>query len=183
MLKKFTECLVFGSGFGIAFLTLWYVAAYVVSPMLFSSKLDNPAADYSSSQNAKPQMPALPSPEKFTEPASQFHELNYEEQIKKASVIALARYERSPDGRMKAIIKDFLKKDPGTEIHYKVGDEYASSSYSPKPGTNYGDGVIIFFVDSPAQMKLAMTFEGDRIRGLGDLPLELFTNKCKAPKA
>ena len=145
MLNKFTEGLVFGSGFGIAFLTLLFAAAYIGLPMFFFAKMSNATTDYASSKNAKSQICALPSPGKSPESSQQFHELKYEEQIKKASVIVLARFEPSPDGRMKAIIKDFLKKDPGTEIHYKVGDEYASSSYSPvdfhSKLTHWGCGV------------------------------------------
>lgn len=102
-----------------------------------------------------------------------------EEQIKASSVIALARYEKSADGKMRAIIKDFLKKAPGTTIYYDVGEEYANSSYYPKENTSYGDGVIIFFTGSPATMRMSMTFSGDRISGLGDLPLALFRKKCE----
>jgi hypothetical protein len=110
-----------------------------------------------------------------------FHELGAEEQIKEATVIALARYERADDGRMKAIIREFLKKQPNTTIYYNVGDEYAPSSYFPKEGMNYGDGVVIFFTGSPASM--SMSFSGDRIHGLGDIPLQLFKQKCEEPSA
>jgi hypothetical protein len=183
MLKKFTEGLVFGSGFGISFLALWYVAAYLITPMFVGSQLEQMADRHLSDLDAKTQSSNSPSPETLRESGPPFHDLNIEEQIKTSSVIALASYEPSPDGKMKAIIKEFLKKEPGVTLYYNVGDEYASSSYYPKDGTSYGDGLVIFFVGSPATMRMAMSYEGDRIRGLGDLPLELLKRKCKEPNA
>jgi len=111
-------------------------------------------------------------------PTKQFYTLPIEEKIQSASLIAVASYEQAPDGRMKAIITDILKKDPGTVSYYDIGDEYSSSSYYPNEKSSYGDGVIIFFTGSPATMKLSMTYEGDRIRGLGDMPMALFRAKC-----
>ena len=164
MFKKFLEGLVFGGGFGISFLILWYFAAYVVTPMFFSSQMDR----------AFPQQAEV-----LHESGTPFHELKLEEQIKQASVIALAKYEPAPDGKMKAVIKEFLKKEPDATIYYNVSDEYAPSSYYPKKNTNYGDGLIMFFTGSPAMMRMSMSYTGDRIGGLGDLPLELLKQKCK----
>lgn len=80
---------------------------------------------------------------------------------------------------MKAVITEFLKKDANVTIYYGMGDEYPSSSYYPKEKTGYGDGVVIFFTGSPAMIKMSMTYSGDRIHGLGDLPVELLRKKCK----
>jgi hypothetical protein len=109
--------------------------------------------------------------------------LGLEEQIRQASVIALAKYEKSPDGKMKAVIRELLKKESGTTIYYSIGDEYPSSSYYPSENRSYGDGVVIFFTGSPARMGMSMTFTGNRISGMGDLPVELFRKKCKEPQA
>ena len=84
---------------------------------------------------------------------------------------------------MRAIIKEFLKKESNTTIYYDIGDEYPSSSYYPREGTRYGDGVIIFFTVSPATMRMSMSFSGDRIHSLGDIPIELFKEKCNDPNA
>ena len=183
MLKKFTEGLVFGGGFGISFLALWYVAAYLITPMFVGSQIEQVANRHLSYLDAKTQSSISRTPETLRESGPPFHELKLEEQIKKSSVIALAKYEPSPDGKMKAIIKEFLKKEPGVTLYYNVGDEYASSSYYPKDKTSYGDGLVIFFVGSPAEMRMSMSYAGDRIRGLGDLPLELLKKKCKEPNA
>jgi hypothetical protein len=107
-----------------------------------------------------------------------FHELPIEDQIEQASVIAIARYEPAKDGQMKAVLKEFLKKEEGTTFHYQIGDEYVRSSYYPKQGTSHGDGIVIFFEGSPATMRRTMTYSGDRIHTLGDMPLELFRDKC-----
>jgi hypothetical protein len=120
-------------------------------------------------------------PESFNriiEPEVQFYDLPLEEQIAKASVIAVARYEAAPDGRMRAIISEILKKESGTVFYYKVGDEHPSSSYFPRENERHGEGLVIFFEGSPATIRLSMSFDGDRIRSLGDLPLELLRNKC-----
>ncbi len=74
------------------------------------------------------------------------------------------------------------KKEPGTIIYYKVGDEYPGASYYPKDGINRGEGVIIFFTGSPATMKMSVTFSDGRIHGLNDIPIELFKKKCKRLK-
>ena len=181
MLKKFIEGLIFGGGFGIAFLGLWYVAAYLITPMLAESQIEQVSNKHLSYFDAKTQSSHSQGSAIFRPTEPQFHELKLEEQIKKASVIAIAKYEPSPDGKMRAIIKEFLKKDPGVTLYYKLGDEYASASYYPKDKTTYGDGLIIFFVGSPATMRMSMSYQGDRIHSLGDIPLELFKSKCKEP--
>lgn len=183
MFKKFTEGLVFGGGFAISFVAIWYVAAYLISPMFIASRIEHEANKHLSELGANIQPSKPGSAEASRESAVPFHELGLEDQIKNSSVIALAKYERDPDGKMKAIIKEFLKKEPNVTIYYKIGEEYPSSSYYPKDNTSYGDGVVIFFTGSPATMRMSMSYSGDRIRGLGDLPLELFRKKCKEPNA
>ena len=108
----------------------------------------------------------------------QFYELSPEEQIARASVIVLAEYEPSSDGKMKAVIKEFLKRDEGITFYYELGDEHPSSSYYPKEDTKYGNGLIIFFEGNPASMRQSLSYYGDRINSLGDMPLELFKSKC-----
>lgn len=183
MLKKFTEGLIFGGGFAISFVVVWYVAAYLITPMFLETKFEEETTRKLSGLgvSAAPSSPAAT--EATGAPTVPFHELGLEDQIKTASVIALARYERGPDGKMKAVIKEFLKKDPGVTIYYNIGDDYPSASYVPKANTSYGDGVVIFFVGSPAMMRMSMSYSGDRIHGLGDLPVELLRNKCKQPGA
>lgn len=171
MPRKFLEGLVFGTGFALAFVVIAWLAVSLFVPMAFRSS-ELPVAMNGKGPTLAPQA---------QESVPQFYELPVEEQIKRASVIGLARYELSPDGKKKAVFREFLKKDPNTTIYYDIGDEYPSASYYPNEGKVYGDGMIVFFVGSPAKMTMSMSYEGDRIRGLGDIPLELLRKKCEKP--
>lgn len=100
----------FGSGFAIALMAVlvtgwsaglllrWHIPTQMSSPVI-------------------PTAPSSSATVEQSNPGVQFHELSLEEQIKKASVIALARHERWPDGKQKTIIKEFLKKEPNTTIN------------------------------------------------------------------
>lgn len=171
MLKKFVDGLVFGAGFAISFVALLVLAGLLLFPMMVSRQIEH-FPDIRPSSVAAHAQPSIP-----------FHDLGLEDQIKESSVIALARFEPAPDGKMKAVIKEFLKKEPNATIYYNIGDEYPSSSYYPKDDMSHGDGLVIFFVGSPASMRMSMSYSGDRIHGLGDLPVELFRQKCAAPAA
>jgi len=127
----------------------------------------------------KHQGPEIPPFSTEKAPTIPFHELELDQQIEQSSVIAIARYEPGNNGEVKAIITEILKKDPNTTFYYNIGDEYKSSSYYPRDNTRYGDGVVIFFTGSPANMRMSMSYHGDRIRSLGDLPIELLRKKCK----
>ncbi|MCL2525212.1 MAG: hypothetical protein FWF20_09910 [Betaproteobacteria bacterium] len=177
MIRKFLDGLAFGAGFSIVFLLLWYIVGWWIAPNLLASGLDA-KIDEINAQLAVPHLEEKPPPDRSTvqRPHTPFHELEVEEQIKEATVIALARYERAGDGRVKAVIKEFLKKEPNTTIYYDIGDEYVT--HFPNDATREGTGLVIFFVGSPAQVTMSATFSGDRIRGLGDIPLELFKKKC-----
>lgn len=100
-----------------------------------------------------------------------FHDWPLQKRIDAASVVAIARFEKRGD-RLKAVITEVLKKSAQTDFYYKVGDEYVEGGRQIEPNTKYGDGMIVFFVGSPARMKYAMSFHGDRVGGLGDMPLE-----------
>jgi hypothetical protein len=179
MMRRFMDGLVFGAGFAISFVLLWYAAAYWITPALTTSRIDQINRELS---EQGPPLQRHDRRESVGVEGKPFHEMGIEEQIKASSVIALARYEKAPDGKMRAIIKEFLKRDPQATIYYDVGDEYPHASHYPKENTGYGDGTIIFFVGSPARMTMSMTFSGDRISGLGDLPLVLFREKCEESK-
>jgi hypothetical protein len=164
--KKFLEGVTFGSGFGLAFLLIvWLGLSFVIS-----KAPDKTGVSFSTLK---------PTEKSAKESRSPFHELTIEEQIKKSSVIALARYETAPDGKKKAILKEFLKRKPGTTIYYNIGDEYPQGSYYPTEGRGNNENLIIFFTGSPASMEMSTTFSGDRIRSLGDIPLVLFRSKCE----
>lgn len=105
MLKKFTEGLAFGGGFGISFIALWYLTAYVIYPMFLGPHMKETVSEQLSEIN-----PSIRN-ETFN-PETPFHELSLEEKIKTASFIALAEYEKTSSGKLAPIIKEFLKEDP-----------------------------------------------------------------------
>lgn len=107
-----------------------------------------------------------------------FHDWPIEKRIEMASVIAIARHV-TEGSRVKAIISEILKQKPGARFYYKVGDEYAPGGHFLKEGTHYGDGQLIFFTGSPASMRYSVTFTGDRIGGMGDMPLEMLREMAR----
>lgn len=179
MFKKFTDGLIFGAGFTLSFIILWYMAAYFIQPTLTERQIEHFKDEYPDVISKVPQPPQLKNEMGSGQNKIPFHEQSIEEQIKQSSVIALSKYESAPDGRTKAVITEFLKKDPDTTIYYNIGDEYPPASYFPKENTSHGDGVVIFFTGSPAMMRMSMTYSGNRIRSLGDLPVSLLREKCK----
>ncbi len=173
MIRKFFEGLLIGLGFWLALLVVGGIAMYLLASPQFSPI--HPSVTFSQGE--------LPPTQVQKDPGPQFHDLPIEKQIAMASVIALARFEPAVDGKMKAVFREFLKEVPDTTIYYSIGDEYPSASYYPSEGKVHGDGVVVFFVGSPADMRMSMTYTGDRIHSLGDIPLELFRKKCKTPEA
>lgn len=179
MFKKFTEGLVFGSGFGISFVVIWYVVAYLIYPILLESKAEQAISKHLSNNEIDNQPYNSHDSKEIQKLDDNFDKLGVEDKILKSSVIALVKFEPTTGGKTKAIIKEFLKKESNAVFYYNVGDEYSNLSYVPEKGTKYGDGEIIFFTGSPAMMKEAYSYMGDRIYGLGDMPIELFKKKCK----
>jgi hypothetical protein len=100
-----------------------------------------------------------------------FHDWPVERQIQSATVIALAKWEKS-GLTWKCIISEILKQAPNTKFYYKVGDEYRLGSRPVRDeNTDYGDGQIMFFTGSPASFRFSTGWKGDRLTGLGDMPI------------
>lgn len=172
MAKKFLEGLVFGAGFAISLVVISYLAAFLAmssfSPQRF---VPNASSHPEAGQEFGMEQPGPP-----------FGELTVEDQIKKASVIALIRYEPETNGKHKAVFSEFLKKQPAAKFYYKLGDEYPSASYYTGSETNYGDGLVVFFVGSPAESRMSMSYANDRVRALGDMPMDLLRTKIRGSK-
>jgi len=122
-------------------------------------------------QSSSPKVAPLPNPMIIEDPQKGFYEWPIEKKVQTASVIAIARYENE-NGKLKCMISEILKKSPGTTFYYKVGDEYPPGTRYLYKDRAYGEGEIIFFTDSPASMRFSCCFDGNRISGLGDMPLE-----------
>ena len=179
-MSKFKEGFVFGAGFSVAFILISYAADFAISPTLLNYKLKHVSipqpVSVGRTASAWPFGSALPSHQN----QRPFHEMTPDEQIKNSSAIVLATYEKRSDGRMAAVAKEFLKTASDVIIHYKVGDEISEMSYYPSEHDGHGDGALIFFTGSPAMISMSMTYSGNRITGLGNMPLELLRSKCKA---
>jgi len=172
MLKKFTEGLAFGGGFGISFIALWYLTAYVLYPLFLGPQMNETVSDKFSELNQG-------IIEETIKPEKPFHELTLDEKIKTASFIVLAEYQKQSNGKQLPVIKEFLKEDPNSVIYYKIGDEYKTYSDYSEPTNNLNKKLIIFFVGSPASMRYSTTYSGDRIHSLGDIPEKLLREQCK----
>lgn len=183
MFKKFIDGLIFGCGFTISFITLIMIVSMTLPRVLTFSN--------SSYDKEVPIQTKKGQVENSTEPKApvvveskiekNFHELSVEEKIEKSNVIFLTRFEPSKDGeKLRAIITDIFKQEPGVEVKYKIGDEYQDLSYYPSADNNRGDGFVVFYAGSPAIMMSATSYRGDRITGLSDIPIALFRKKCGA---
>jgi len=110
-----------------------------------------------------------------------FHDLPIDKQVAAASVIAIARYQKEGE-KLKCVVSELLKRSPDTDFYFKVGDEYPSCSRYPKSNELYGDGVLMFFVGSPAEFRYSTSFSGDRLVGLGEMPIEVLRRKIAEAK-
>ena len=109
-------------------------------------------------------------PPEVAQEFQQLHGLPPEEMVKLSSVITISMHE--VDGsRGKCVLREVLKHSPGVRFYYKLGDEFRHCSFDPKEEQSYGEGQVTFFVGNPAEMRYATTFFGERISGLGDMPL------------
>lgn len=118
-------------------------------------------------------MPAsIPIPaEPYVDETEGFHDWPIEKQIAAASAIVLTKY--SSDGeKLTSTVSEILKLAPGTTLYYKVGDEFTSGSRYLREGVTYGEGEIVFFVGSPAEMRFSTSYEDGRCGGLADIPIE-----------
>lgn len=176
-MNKFTDGLKFGLGFGLAFLAVLCTGLFLVLDTNPSRKLTlyGPPVHEGFAPSTSSGQPSGDDRELVD-----FGELNIEDQIAYASVIVLAKFEPVEDGKVISIITEILKKEEGVTFYYAVGDEYTPSSYYPRERADYGDGLLIFFTGSPATMRMSTTYRGDRVTSLGDIPIQLLREKCKA---
>ena len=176
MLKKFLSGLIFGAGLAVGFFVLSILSSFLMPQIMSHSGI--PVIESSGESTTTPQVkPSQNQPE--------FHQLSLDDQIKAASVIFLADLQQTPDGKQAAIITSILKKSPNADFYFKVGDEYPEASYYPsntRPATK-GSMVILIHHENGSGTTEFIPYDGDRIRGLGDIPIELFKNKCAQSNA
>ncbi|MEM1143656.1 MAG: hypothetical protein AAGI88_13835 [Pseudomonadota bacterium] len=165
MLKEFLKGAVFGLGFATSCAIIWVV-------------LDPLSVDAESNQTQAPEISWGPPGD-----GPGFFDQTVEEQIASSTVIALTRYVDGPEGKI-SVLDAILKRTPGTDFYYEVGGEFPSSDYFDEPiETWHGDGQVVFLSGSPAMIRASMSYRGERIRSLGDMPLRVFLEKCEADDA
>lgn len=155
------------------------IAVWILAIMAAANLVVSLVALFSPALLASRFMAALPEKmvesEKSTlEEYNSFHDWPVERQIQAASVIAIGKWEKS-GSNMKCIITEILKQAPNTKFYYKVGDEYRNASRwmrEDKPDqTDWGDGQILFFTGSPASFRFSSGVRGDRLSGMGEMPI------------
>jgi hypothetical protein len=145
----------------VAFANLAVSVWVLFSPALLATRI----------MAALPQKLMPPSEQEKIEEFNSFHDWPPEKQIQTASVIAIGRWEKS-GSTLKCIITEILKQGPNTKFYYKIGDEYRLGSRPVRDdNTDYGEEEIMFFTGSPASFRFAMSFKGDRLTGMGDMPI------------
>jgi hypothetical protein len=112
---------------------------------------------------------------------NEFNRLSPEQRVQSASVIALAKWQKS-DATLKCVISEILKQTPGTAFYYKVGDEVRAGNQRATEKADFGDGQVLFFTGSPARLELASAYRDDRITGLGDMPISALREIIRTSK-
>src|SRR3990172_10424213 len=96
--------------------------------------------------------------------------LSCEEKVKRASIVLITEY-KLEEGKLRAIIKEELKRKPGTTSHYAVGDEYLPLSIVPEKNTRYGEGSLVLLEGSPATNRESYSIYNGSVRALGEMPI------------
>jgi len=96
--------------------------------------------------------------------------LSLEEKVKRASIILLTE-NKQESGKIRAFIKEELKRAPGTAFHYSIGDEYLPLAVVPRQNTTYGDGALVFLQGSPASNRESYSIYNGSISAFGEMPL------------
>ena len=112
---------------------------------------------------------------------SEFDRLSPEERVHAASVIALAKWQRS-GSTLRCVISEILKQTPDTKFYYKVGDEFSRGNQHTAENADFGDGEILFFTGSPARLEETVAYRHDRITGLGDMPISVLREIIRTSK-
>jgi hypothetical protein len=108
--------------------------------------------------------------------------LAFDEKVKRASVILITE-NKQEGGKIRAIIKEQIKRAPNTTFHYSVGDEYLPGTIlEPKPDTRYGDGSLVLLQGSPATSHGSYAIYNGSIPGLGEMPVSKIREIVAASK-
>lgn len=96
--------------------------------------------------------------------------LSVGEKVKRASIVLITEY-KEEDGKLRAIIKEELKREPGTASHYAVGDEYLPLTIVAEKNTRYGEGSLVLLQGSPATHRESYSIYNGSVPGLDEMPI------------
>jgi len=88
-----------------------------------------------------------------------FSALPMKERVRLATAILVVET-REVDGMHKAFVKEVLKRLPGVELHYRVGEEYVNLNHYPSASCYKctEKSTLVFLRGNPAQMRFSTTF-------------------------
>lgn len=107
----------------------------------------------------------------LSDPYNSFGNWSPEKQVEAASVIAVGEWQKS-GSTLKCIISEILKQAPNTAFYYKVGEEIRAERRPVRENIDYGDGEVMFFTGSPPTHRFSASIRGNRISGMGDMPMD-----------
>ncbi len=104
-------------------------------------------------------------------PTSSWEGLSLQEKLQRSSAVVFAEL-RPDNDQLRAVATDVLVLAPGTEIHYRPGQEVPSLSQSTSGITDWGDGAVALLAGSPASIQESYSVRNGRVSGLGDISIE-----------
>jgi len=131
------------------------------------------SADYHGDEAASALQPPL------NAPINPWAGLSLTEKLRRSSAVIIADL-RPANGRLQAIATDVLVLTPGTDIHYRPGQEVTSLSHPTDGPTDWGDGTVALLTGSPASIQESYSVRAGRISGLGDMSVEDFRRLADA---
>ena len=158
----------FGAGFSISCVGIYTVWMIFVIPAVFNSQMVS-SETFTESSPASEQYPYI----------ENFHELPVNEKIEKSTAILVTEIHQDGDGKYKNTVVEVLKQDEGVELYYKVGDTYEDYDQYGENDDFIPKGLIVFMGGNPAGMRFSVSYTGERIDGLGGIPLALMREKCE----
>jgi hypothetical protein len=157
VIKTFIKGIVFGTGFSISVVIVLFIARELLIKEL---DLNYDIPDSSSAE---------------------WRDLSDDEELKKASAIALIRYSDtvSQDGSKNAFVEKVFT-DKSIKLDFGPGDPYPSLRYYPKNNSfRERTGVLVIFRDSPPIEQHTLFLYDDRVAAYGDMPVDVAIIKFK----
>jgi hypothetical protein len=108
---------------------------------------------------------------------SDFDPWQMKKEVDSASAIAITRHVKEGN-RLRAVVSEIVRRKPGTQFSYKIGDEIESADRILKEGVDYGDGTT----------ETARSFFSQARRRRGALPgpsaaIELSPRTCRLKRS